>query len=364
MSKGLYIHYPFCEAKCLYCDFFSVPDLRKRREYEKALALAIKSYKEKNYDIDTIYFGGGTPAIMTSEGIDEVFSAINESFNILPDSEITLEINPTCTENLEAFFKKGVNRLSLGAQSFNDNELELLGRRHKAKDVEDTVLCARNIGFDNISLDLMVRIPQQTKKSFLESLEKAIELDVSHISLYTLSIEENTVFGFRARKGETLFLASEEDEEEMYFEGSKRLAKQGFEHYEVSNFAKDGEKSRHNLKYWHAEEYIGIGASSHSYLDGVRFYQDRGINSFIENPTKTLGHTIIDEKEKALEQIMLGLRLREGVFLPELENKMLVKKLLENGLARYEKGVLSLTDKGFRVSNSIIEEVLCTVGLI
>lgn len=374
MNKGIYIHYPFCDSKCLYCDFFSVPDMRKRERYEEKLVEAILSYKDRGFTADTVFFGGGTPSLMTDKGGEKIFAALKSAFTLDENAEITLEANPSGIEDRLEFFKNlGVNRLSLGAQSMQENELSALGRRHVPTDVENAVKKARLVGFDNISLDLMIRIPHQTIKTLKNTLEKILLLSPDHLSLYTLSIEDKTVFGARYKKGDTLNLASADDEEEMWDTACEILAKNGFDHYEISNFSRDGRNSRHNLKYWHAEEYIGIGSAAHSYLDGRRFYSPRSIDSFIENPTRREGEEILTQKEKALEKVMLALRLSEGILLDTLIEYgatptdnfyFLCDKLEKAKLAHLNKKSLSLTERGFRVSNTIIENILEALDLI
>jgi len=374
MNKGIYIHYPFCDSKCLYCDFFSVPDMRKREAYEEKLVEAILSYRDSNFKADTVFFGGGTPSLMTDKGGEKIFAALKAVFAIDDTAEITLEANPSGIEERLEFFKSlGVNRLSLGAQSMQEKELSALGRRHTPQDIENTVKKARDVGFDNISLDLMVRIPHQTVNTLKSTLDRVLGLSPDHLSLYTLSIEEKTVFGARYKKGDSLNLASADDEETMWDTACEILSRNGFEHYEISNFSKDGKVSRHNLKYWHAEEYIGIGSSAHSYLDGRRFYSARSIDAFIENPLKREGEEILTQKDKALERVMLSLRLSEGLSLKELSSLgitptpqfyLLCERLSQASLSELKKENLSLTERGFRVSNTIIENVLETLNLI
>ncbi len=371
MNKGVYIHYPFCDAKCLYCDFFSVPDMRKREAYEESLVKAILSYRDCGITADTVFFGGGTPSLMTEEGAKKIFSAMQKAFNITSDAEITLEANPSSLadfpEKLRFFRSLGINRLSLGVQSMQENELKALGRRHSPLDVENTVNAARNVGFDNVSLDLMVRIPHQTLETLDVTLNKALALSPDHLSLYTLSIEEKTAFGVRYKKGDDLALADEEAEEDMWDKVCDTLAGHGFEHYEVSNFAKKGKRSRHNLKYWHAEEYVGIGAAAHSYLDRERFYSPSSIDAFLKDPLRREGVEYISDGERLVEYVMLRLRLSDGISLekitPTPEFYTLSKKLEKNGLARLSESSLSLTERGWRVSNSIIEEILDSLKL-
>ncbi len=352
--------------------------MRKKELYEEALVTALLSYKGKNITADTVFFGGGTPSLMSDAGAEKIFSALHDAFEITPDAEITLEANPSSVaelpEKLSLFKRLGVNRLSLGAQSMNEKELLTLGRRHTPLDTENTVKAARSVGFDNISLDLMVRIPHQTSETLISTLEKTCNLSPEHLSLYTLSIEEKTVFGARYKKGDSLSLASEECEEEMWEKACEYLAKKGFEHYEVSNFARDSKRSRHNLKYWRAEEYIGIGASAHSYFDGVRFFHTAGLDAFISAPTKREGEEIIDKKTRALEYVMLSLRLSEGISLEKLESTHNITPSEEffDVAKRFDKAgyvillgdSLHLTERGWRVSNAIIESLLEALDLI
>ncbi len=378
MNKGLYIHFPFCDAKCPYCDFFSVPDMRKKDEYEKALAKAILSMKNRNFSFDTVFFGGGTPSLMSYTGAERIFDAIHTAFHLSSDAEITLEANPSeekMFENKLEFFKKlGVNRLSLGAQSMCNNELKKLGRRHSAENTVQCVKTARSIGFDNISLDFMVHIPSQTLQTLDETLEKAVSLSPQHFSFYNLSIEEKTVFGAKIKRGDSLDLAKSEDEELMWEKVCKVMHREGFKHYEVSNFAKPNYFSRHNLKYWRTEEYLGVGASAHSYIDSVRYSSPKNIGAFINDPLKRENEESINGSQKALEYIMLSLRLSDGISFDKLEKEYgvletksflcLKEKLIEAKLAEESEDHLFLTESGWRVSNSIIFEVLSSLNLM
>lgn len=372
MNKGIYIHYPFCDAKCLYCDFFSVPDMRKKQLYEEKLAETILSFKEDKISADTVFFGGGTPSLMSREGAEKVFSALRTAFNITPDAEITLEANPSRLEDfaecLSHFKALGVNRLSLGVQSLDSRELEALGRRHTPSDAEKAVDIARKTGFDNISLDLMVRIPHQTEDSLGKTLEKALALSPDHLSLYTLSIEEKTVFGARYKKGDSLALADEDTEEKMWETVCDILSQNGFRHYEISNFAKPQKESRHNLKYWKCEEYLGFGAAAHSYYKGERFSYPKSIDAFIENPLRRDSSEKISQKMRSLEYVMLSSRLDTGIDLdkicPTEEFFSLAEALERGGLAKLSPSSLTLTERGWRVSNTVIEKILESLNLM
>lgn len=352
--------------------------MRKKDEYEKALAKAILSMKNRNFSFDTVFFGGGTPSLMSYTGAERIFDAIHTAFQLSSDAEITLEANPSegkMFENKLEFFKKlGVNRLSLGAQSMCNNELEKLGRKHSSENTVQCVKTARSIGFDNISLDFMVHIPSQTLQSLDETLEKAVSLSPQHFSFYNLSIEEKTVFGAKIKRGDSLDLAKSEDEELMWEKVCKVMHREGFKHYEVSNFAKSNYFSRHNLKYWRAEEYLGIGASAHSYIDSVRYSSPKNIGVFINDPLKRENEEFINGSQKAFEYIMLSLRLSDGISFDKLEKEYgipetksflhLKGKLIEAKLAEETGDHFFLTELGWRVSNSIIFEVLSSFDLM
>ncbi len=368
MNRGLYIHFPFCEKKCNYCDFYSTADHRAKSDYINALIREALNFQDKKIKIDTVFFGGGTPSLFSPSELERVMTALNDAFIIEKGAEITLEANPMTVKDgdkLSAFHDLGINRLSVGVQSFSDIELHALGRGHTRDEAVDTILTASKGGFDNISLDLMLGIPYQTEKSLKESLDTALSLPLSHISVYSLSIEENTVFGKKQKKGENLHLP--ENDREMYLTACKMLEENGFEHYEISNFAKKGFRSRHNEKYWKAEEYIGLGASAHSYFEGERYAFGDSIKAFIESPEKEEVYQNT-EKDRTEEFIFLSLRLSDGLDLKRLEKEYkitltneffdLVNTLEKNGLLRTHGNCIALTDKGFYVSNSVIVKIL------
>lgn len=368
MNKGLYIHFPFCQKKCNYCDFYSVASASGQREYVDALLREINSCPQ--IGIDTVYFGGGTPSLMESDDLHRLMEAISNRFVLDKDSEITLEANPMTAndaDKLSAFRKAGINRLSLGVQSFIDSELMELGRGHTAEDAVNTVKMAQQMGFDNISIDLMLAIPYQTLESLEYNLNTAVALGVQHISIYALSIEEKTVFGVRHRRGDDLHLPDEDTEAEMYFLACRKLNEAGFEHYEISNFAKNKRRSRHNMKYWLGEEYIGIGASAHSYFNGVRYSTPPSIKEFCISAKQEDCYTNTPQ-DRAEEAIFLQLRLKDGVNVAKLEKEHSVRKtanfdqqitpLIKQGFCKFENGILSLTEKGFFVSNTIISKIL------
>lgn len=342
-KAGLYIHIPFCANKCPYCDFYSV-------KYEKALAqnyvkrLTEEFEKYKGAEFDTVYFGGGTPSIIEPQLIGNILDSAQKTFNINSNSEITIECNPS--KNLKDDFKKyadyGINRISLGMQSAVKSERLALGRRAGKKDVSKAIFDAKNAGIANISLDLMLGTPKQTFEGLNETFAFIKEMDVSHISAYMLKIEKNTPFYKLQNK---LDLPDEDCVSDMYLKTVDALSAIGFYQYEISNFAKPNYESRHNTKYWRLIPYLGIGKSAHSLWNGKRFYYDKDFN-------------IIDDGTGGSEeeQIMLGLRLTEGI------SKRLIKRdltpYINAGYMKESDENISLTPKGFLVSSTIISELI------
>ena len=366
MNRGLYLHFPFCEKKCFYCDFYSLADMTLKEEYINALIREITKFD--GVKIDTVFFGGGTPSLLSESELERIISAIYRSFKVDTNPEITLEANPMSINEvakLKSFKSLGINRLSIGVQSFSDSELKMLGRRHTKEEAINTVMNAKEAGFDNISLDLMFALPCQSEESFKESVNTALTLPISHISLYALSIEDNTVFERKLKKGEDLHLP--ENDREMYLLACEILKNNGFEHYEISNFAKDGKRSRHNMKYWQSEEYIGIGASAHSYFDGERYAFPPSVKDFIKEARREEVYKNT-EKDRIEEFIMLSLRLSDGLDLEKLQREygitpndnffLLVNELEKHGLLTNKNNRVTLTDKGFFVSNSVIVEIM------
>ena len=352
---GLYIHIPFCQKKCNYCDFYSVvlnEDIK--REYKKRLIEEIKQWGAKlGRPIDTVYFGGGTPSLMADE-LPEIMRVIKATFPLTKDAEITMEMNPAdnSEEVLKFVLEAAVNRLSIGAQSGDNEELKLLGRRHTAEQTTETVRLARNLGFDNISLDIMLGLPHSNSETIGKTLDYITDLQPEHISAYILKIEENTVFH---EIYDTLSLPDDDKTAEQYLQMCEYLETKGYSHYEISNFAKSKRTSRHNLKYWKLDDYLGIGPAAHSFIDGKRFYYERNLASFLSG-SSPVSDGIGGTKE---EQIMLALRLKEGLEV-EFNPKLLSKcKLFEQkALLKINDNRIILTDKGMLLSNSIITEIM------
>lgn len=363
---GLYLHIPFCDGKCAYCNFFSRrprKDDAELNEYTEHLLDSIEAWcKRIDRPVDTVYFGGGTPSLLGHERLIHILDSVYQSFDISENAEITVEVNPSSTNELD--FKQmkqaGFNRLSIGLQSANENELKLLGRRHTVDDARRTVESAQEAGFDNISLDVMLAIPEQTIDSLDATLEFCSSCHVQHISAYILKIEEGTRFG--AMKDQ-LPLFNDDEQAELYEHTVKKLYSLGFRQYEISNFSLKGRESRHNLHYWHDDEYLGLGPSAHSFIDGKRFYYDSDFQRFYDG-------FVYKESDggDSDEYIMLALRLTEGLnyekyrerFGRPVSERMIAcaKRLQQQGLCHVTDTAISLSVKGFLVSNAVIAYLL------
>lgn len=360
MSRlGIYIHVPFCGRKCAYCDFYSVNWSKSAAvDYTAAVLRNIRHYGDKARTVDTVYFGGGTPSLLTAEQISSIISEIRSSFALEESAEITLEANP-CTlsaEKLAELRKIGINRLSIGVQSMIDRELKILGRMHTAERAEQAVLEAARAGFDNISCDLMIALPDQKPEDMLFSIERMAALPIQHISAYILKTENGTPFDCAEIRDR---LPDEDSTAELYLAMVELLEKQGFMQYEVSNFAKEGFESRHNTRYWKCLDYLGIGPAAHSCYEGKRFAVERDLSAFIAADVQQV--TVTDESPCGFEEFaMLRLRLKDGLILddvPEHRAELLKKlpPLLKEGYAETDGERIWLTPKGFLMSNSVIE---------
>lgn len=360
MSRlGIYIHVPFCGRKCAYCDFYSVNWSKSAAvDYTAAVLRNIRHYGDKARTVDTVYFGGGTPSLLTAEQISSIISEIRSCFALEESAEITLEANP-CTlsaEKLAELRKIGINRLSIGVQSMIDRELKILGRMHTAERAEQAVLEAARAGFDNISCDLMIALPDQKPEDMRFSIERMAALPIQHISAYILKTEDGTPFDCAEIRDR---LPDEDSTAELYLDMVELLEKQGFMQYEVSNFAKEGFESRHNTRYWKCLDYLGIGPAAHSCYEGKRFAVERDLSAFIAADVQQV--TVTDESPCGFEEFaMLRLRLKEGLILddvPEHRAELLKKlpPLLKEGYAETDGERIWLTPKGFLMSNSVIE---------
>ncbi len=370
-TLGLYIHIPFCRSKCLYCDFCSFPrqDEEKMAEYVQALFRDLRAHAPacRDYTVDTVFLGGGTPTTLPAYLLKELMGEIYKHYNVAPNAEITAECNPVTGER-ELFARMraaGINRLSIGLQSAHEKELKALGRLHNFDVFATCFADARAAGFDNISVDVMSGIPHQTPESRRETLEKVLALSPEHISSYDLIIEAGTPF---ARRRAMLSLPDEEAARRMYLEGIEFLDENGYAQYEISNFARAGYESRHNLKYWNCDEYLGFGVAAHSDFGGERFGNSRDLESYIKGFDITEERNVPDQSERVNEYVMLRFRLREGVNEKDFSarfgisfEKTYGKKLapfLSSGLVRHEGERYYLSQEGMLVSNAILCEIL------
>lgn len=362
MSVGLYIHVPFCRVKCPYCDFYSLAGSEEIMElYTSAVCRELDFWGQRlDKSADTLYFGGGTPTLLGAGRLAKILDKARECFG-LKGAEITIEANPSADlgEQFKLLRNAGVNRLSLGLQSAVDSEAAALGRGHSVRDVVFAASAAKRAGFDNVSLDLMLGIGGQTLDSVARSVEFCREMGVSHVSAYMLKIEEGTPFFDRR---ESLRLPDEDEVSEIYLFACDALEKAGFKQYEISNFARDGAFSRHNMKYWSCEEYLGVGPSAHSFIGGRRFYTPRDIEGFLRE-----AQYVDDGPGGGREEyIMLRLRLTEGIIYDDYYKRYIKEFPVEYidrakqlaGLVECDDRGMRLTRQGFLVSNSVIGEIL------
>lgn len=370
----LYIHIPFCLRKCLYCDFFSIPfDKSLSEEYIDAIMIEIDNRKEGLGRLKTIYIGGGTPTILSLNGLDRLFKKLRD----IPwsdDIEITIEANPGTinSEMVKILNSLGVNRFSLGIQSFIDRELEILGRIHNSLDGIKAIELIRNEGAKNLSIDLIYGIPGQSVKDWQYNLTRAIEYSPEHISTYELTPEKETPLYDLITEG-GLRKPDEDTIIDMYYHSIERLNRAGYIHYEISNFAKDGFQCRHNINYWDRGEYIGLGAGAHSFEDEIRRVNIRDVRRYIDIVKKGLSpyeeETVIRETEALKEYIFLGLRKRKGINVRAIKERFKIdiitasSDLISNGLLEVKGDYLRLTNRGLTLSNSIIVRLFETLGL-
>lgn len=382
MVNCLYIHIPFCIKKCIYCDFYSVPFPRREvvRDYINAIHKEI-SLKKLNAELRSIYIGGGTPTILSGDDVSKIMNAIKNEYHVNPDAEISIEANP-CTiteEKAEMLLKSGINRISIGVQSFFDNELEMLGRGHSSEDAIKAVIAAKRAGFKNISIDLIYGMPSYKyhaidKKSEFQkweySLKTTLAMSPEHISVYELTPEKNTPL-YEDIKSGRIVMPDEEAVSEMYYAALDIIKRHGYIHYEISNFAKSGYECIHNLNYWNRGEYIGIGAGAFSFFNGKRFSNVRDLSRYIESLNKAIipvdDEIEITEKEAVREFVFLGLRKTGGIdlcLLPVDRQGLFdntIKGLISQGLVEIKDNHLRLTEKGLVLSNEVILQILLCI---
>jgi oxygen-independent coproporphyrinogen-3 oxidase len=385
---GLYIHIPFCEQKCPYCDFNTYAGVKSQlvEDYvcalRRELVAQLTPLAAAGRSVDTIFFGGGTPTVLSAEQLESILKTCCESIAVQPDAEITIEANPSTIAGLERnpelspaklehLRRAGFNRLSIGVQSFDENCLRTLGRAHSAAAAKETFRLARLAGYDNISIDLIFAVPGQTMAVWQRTLAEAVELQPDHISTYCLTYEKETPF-YRWRETGRLMPLSEDVEAAMLEITMETLTNAGYEQYEISNFARDGKRSQHNQIYWRGEEYVGTGAGAHGYLSGVRYWNEKLPQRYIERVSKESraidGSEQLSPQEKLGEALMLGLRLLDGVHLDAMTERFQLdpravfrremNRLQELGLLRHEQNRLALTRQGLFFANQVFMEFI------
>lgn len=349
---SLYLHIPFCKQKCRYCAFHSASPC-KTDEYTAAMERAITHFGKEAEPLSTLYIGGGTPALLGAQNLAKLIDAARGSFGFQEGIEITIELNPESTTPLllRALKETGVNRISLGVQSLQDKELAALGRLHDARSAEAALKMIFEAGFENVSADVMYGLPRQTAASFEDTLRRLLAYPITHLSAYSLQIEEGTPL-FKSG----LSPMEEDLEEDLHDLLCQKAREQGLIHYEISNFGKEGFFSRHNMAYWRRTDYLGLGPSAHSFYKGVRYATPADTEAFIKDPLVLHDPLPIGKEEAREEQILLGLRTIEGVPLMILPKGLNLARLKPFITIRGDR--LSLNEKGFRLSNYIIGEIL------
>lgn len=370
-ETSIYIHIPFCDHKCIYCDFYSIINYENSFNYLNALNKEIEYFSKFYNDerkIISIFFGGGTPSLMEVDYINEILIAIKNNFNFLPNVEITLETNPGTVDKtkLEKFLSIGINRLSIGIQSFDNEDLKFLTRIHDSETAIKTIYDAKEIGFENISLDLIFNLPNQTKEKWLKNLETAILLPVNHISAYSLILEKGTILNKMVIDGKVK-IQDEEHDAELYETTIEFLTRNNFHQYEVSNFAKDGFECIHNNSYWHYKDYFGFGTSAHSFVNGKRWWNYSSTKFYIESVLKNnnaiIGEENLTNEQMLNEYVMLALR-SSGLNLLELKNKFgnewltknnsIIDNLISNKYIIKQGDKLIFTSKGYSLCDEIL----------
>ncbi len=367
---GIYVHIPFCVRKCNYCDFLSFPATEDvQADYVNSLCKQIDATDEDR-PVASVYFGGGTPSVLDPSEIRKILCKLDDRFFLDKDAEITIEVNPgTVTDrHLSTYRGIGINRLSIGAQSCHDRELKMLGRIHTASEFFHAFRAARSAGFSNISVDLLTALPGQNEKSLQESLLMIAELDPEHVSAYSLILEENTPFYKRFTGEDRFLLPDEEQERALYYLTRDFFVSRGYEHYEISNFAKPGFWSRHNCAYWSRRDYLGLGLGASSLMHGKRIKNTQDLNAYLTDPTQADETIVLQTKDCMEEFFFLGLRMMQGVSESDFFNCFgtdacsvygdVIAKLCYQGLLRREYGRIFLTDRGVDYGNYVFSSFL------
>jgi oxygen-independent coproporphyrinogen-3 oxidase len=355
---GVYIHIPFCKSRCKYCDFFSTTHIEKQAQYADALLAEWESRKQElKEEVKTIYIGGGTPSTMDGSTLSKIAQLCAE----LHPQEFTLEANPgdITPEKVRAWKNMGINRLSIGIQSFDDGLLQLIGRRHTAEQARQAVAIAQAEGLDNISIDLIYALPSQTMQQWKNDVAEALQLGVQHISTYGLMYEDGTALTTLLEHG-VIEAVDEDTEVQMYDHIVEQLTKHGFEHYEVSNFALPNRQSKHNSNYWNDTPYIGLGAGAHSYDGNIRKWNINNLDTYIK---QAMVHNLQPEQEtltsneRYTERVMLGLRTNQGIAINEIDTSK-AQPYIEQGLLEKKGNRIAATTKGYHILNRIIEDLI------
>lgn len=368
MSSGIYLHVPFCKSRCSYCDFAT--DVYRNAEvveqYVDILCTEIGNFRsEISVDADTIYFGGGTPSLLQPKQVESILEAVHTKFNIATDPEVTMEMNPATVtpETLAEYKRLGINRASFGVQTFDDRALKLLARGHNANDARNTFAMLREVGFNNISFDLIAGLPGQTLADWKANLDEAIQLSPEHISLYLVEVHSGTPLAEQIYSGRQP-IPDDDLAGEMYELMLDRLAAVGYEQYEISNFSKPGFRSRHNTKYWRLEPVFGFGVSAHSFDGRERYANERDTAKYVEMIKRGETAEVMRETaDKVSETAFLGLRMEEGIDLAKYkttfdvdlltEHKDEVSHLIDAGLIELAEGCMHLTRRGKLLSNEV-----------
>ena len=379
-NLGIYVHIPFCAKKCSYCDFISFANKKEYiEEYINALIKEIENnqfnnkFKNGVYRVDTIYIGGGTPSFIDAKYIKKILNVIKNNFTIKNDVEITIEVNPGTVDEkkLKMYKEVGINRISIGLQSTNDKILNQIGRIHCYEQFLENYNLARKNGFKNINVDLMLALPNQKIKDLKESIDTVIKLKPEHISVYSLILEEETPLN-KLYEENKIQLPSDEEERKMYWMVKEKLEENGYIHYEISNFAKEGYESKHNLNCWNQNEYLGFGLAAHSYINSKRYCNISNLEKYLENINKDKIKENIkiceiqNEEDKKNEYMMLALRKIQGVDINAFKNKFVdnpifiyrnkLAKLTKEGLVEVDFNTIKLTSKGLDLANIVWEE--------
>lgn len=366
-----YVHIPFCTQICYYCDFSKV--FIKNQPVDAYLQALIREFR--SYDITelrTLYIGGGTPTSISAVQLDYLLTELIRDLNLNTLEEFTIEANPgdLTVDKIEVLQKSAVNRVSLGVQTFNDKHLKRIGRSHNEAQIYSTIDALKTAGFQNISIDLIYALPGQTMDDVRSNVAKALSLNIPHLSLYSLILEHHTVFMNKMRRGK-LHLPTEDLEAEMFEYIISEMERNGFEHYEISNFTKPGFESRHNLMYWDNVEYYGVGAGASGYLDGIR-YRNRGpIQHYLKGVSEgnaRLSEEVLSKNEMMEEELFLGLRKKEGVSIGKFEQKFgtsfekrygqIVQELQSDGLLKENNGLIQMTKKGLFLGDTVAEKFI------